>query len=148
MVRAVVPMLDLIPNHYAGPNCVALLSPPISLTTHLLPLIGPRVDIKIKHGSMGLLKHLAQPPQNKDVLGKAGLIEALSKSGIWKREADMAEMVQMSAIGIAKHLAYGNGELCVNPSIELTDKRSGTHSFKCTSPGPACDVCSGRGFTA
>lgn len=63
----------------------------------------------MKHGCTGLLKHLAQAPQNKGVLGAAGTIEALAASGIWRRESDIAEIVQINAIGVAKHLSYLNG---------------------------------------
>ncbi|KAG9018712.1 hypothetical protein FRB90_010326 [Tulasnella sp. 427] len=85
-----------------------LLTPPYSLLPHLLPLLEPKVDLKVKHGCTGLLKHLAQSPQNKALLGAAGTIEALAASGIWRRESDIAEIVQINAIGVAKHLSYLN----------------------------------------
>lgn len=63
----------------------------------------------MKHGTIGLLKHLAQSSANKSILGDAGFIEAMAESGIWSREGDIAEVVQMSAIGMVKHMSYGNG---------------------------------------
>lgn len=89
-------------------HSTALLAPPHSLTPHLLPLLEPKVNLKVKHGCTGLLKHLAQAPQNKTLLGAAGTIEALAASGIWRRESDIAEIVQINAIGVAKHLSYLN----------------------------------------
>ncbi|CAE6490110.1 unnamed protein product [Rhizoctonia solani] len=88
--------------------CIALVAPPSSIVPDLVPFITPATDMKVKHGVLGLLKHLAQPVPNKMVLGDAGVLEALSASGIWDSESDRAEAVQASAVGIAKHLCLGN----------------------------------------
>jgi hypothetical protein len=72
-------------------------------------MLRPETDIKVKHGIIGLLKHLAQSPSNRAALGEAGLISRLAASGIWGEKADMAEIIQVSAIGIAKHLCSANG---------------------------------------
>ncbi|CAE6510070.1 unnamed protein product [Rhizoctonia solani] len=88
--------------------CTALVAPPSSIVPDLVPFITPSTDMKVKHGVLGLLKHLAQPVPNKIVLGDAGILEALSTSGIWDGESDRAEAVQASAVGIAKHLCLGN----------------------------------------
>ncbi|CAE7083088.1 unnamed protein product [Rhizoctonia solani] len=87
--------------------CIALVAPPSSVVPDLVPFITPSADMKVKHGVLGLLKHLAQPVPNKMVLGDAGVLEALSASGIWDSESDRAEAVQASAVGIAKHLCMG-----------------------------------------
>ncbi|CCO33297.1 hypothetical protein BN14_07371 [Rhizoctonia solani AG-1 IB] len=89
--------------------CVALVAPPSSIVPDLVPFITPATDMKVKHGVLGLLKHLAQPVANKMVLGDAGVLEALSTSGVWDSESDRAEAVQASAVGIAKHLCLNNG---------------------------------------
>jgi hypothetical protein len=73
-------------------------------------LLSPTTDIKVKHGVLGLLRHIAQSPVNRPTLGEAGVIPALVTSGIWDEKADMAELVQMSAIGTAKHLCNSEGE--------------------------------------
>ncbi|KAG8862014.1 hypothetical protein FRB96_002457 [Tulasnella sp. 330] len=86
--------------------CIALLAPPISLTQHFMPLLNAKTDIKLKHGCIGLLKHVAQPPPNKVILGDAGLVEALVASRIWTKESDMGEPVQFGAVGVVKHLSY------------------------------------------
>ncbi|ELU44880.1 hypothetical protein AG1IA_01089 [Rhizoctonia solani AG-1 IA] len=83
--------------------CVALVAPPSSIVPDLVPFITPVTDMKVKHGVLGLLKHLAQPVPNKMVLGDAGVLEALSASGVWDSESDRAEAVQASAVGIANN---------------------------------------------
>ncbi|KAG9126173.1 hypothetical protein FRC07_004580 [Ceratobasidium sp. 392] len=86
----------------------ALVAPPSSVVPDLVPFITPATDMKVKHGVLGLLKHLAQPTLNKIVLGDAGVLEALATSNVWDSESDRAEAVQASAIGIAKHLCLNN----------------------------------------
>lgn len=95
---------------YSDSNCVALLKEPFSLTSVLVSLLEPSADIKLKHAVAGLLKNLVQVSSNRVVLGKAGLLEQLSKSKLWTDQYDMAETVQVSAIGIAKHLCNGDRE--------------------------------------
>ncbi|KAG8685686.1 hypothetical protein FRC08_012969 [Ceratobasidium sp. 394] len=88
--------------------CIALVAPPSSVVPDLVPFITPATDMKVKHGVLGLLKHLAQPTPNKIVLGDAGVLEALATSNVWDSESDRAEAVQASGIGIAKHLCLNN----------------------------------------
>jgi hypothetical protein len=90
-------------------HCVALVHPPLSLVSELVSLLDVQVDIKLKHGALGLLKHLSQSPTNRAILGEAGLLDKLAKSQVWSDKTDMAETVQLSAIGSAKHLCTGNG---------------------------------------
>jgi hypothetical protein len=78
-------------------------------------LLSPGTDIKVKHGAIGLLKHLAQSsvnsPVNRAFLGESGVIQRLVASGIWDKRGDpMAEVVQMGAIGVVKHLCNGSGK--------------------------------------
>ena len=63
----------------------------------------------MKHGVVGLLKNLSQVKENRPVLGKAGIIQKLAQSGLFSDKVDMLEMVQVYAIGIAKHLCNGDG---------------------------------------
>jgi hypothetical protein len=69
----------------------------------------PETDIKVKHAVAGLLKNLAQASANRRLLGQSGLLEQLIRSQIWSGGCDMAETVQVSAIGVAKHLCNGDG---------------------------------------
>ncbi|KAF8590562.1 hypothetical protein K439DRAFT_1403733 [Ramaria rubella] len=89
-------------------HCIALVHSPFSLVTELGLLLGAEVDIKLKHGALGLLKHLSQSPSNRRLLGEARILEKLTKSEIWSDRSDMAETVQLSAIGTAKHLCNEN----------------------------------------
>ncbi|KAF9053624.1 hypothetical protein BDZ89DRAFT_976173 [Hymenopellis radicata] len=93
-----------------------LLSPPHSIALVLTSphLLGPSVDIKLKHGIIGLLKHMAQSsssPVVHDPLLQADVVRHISQSGIWDEKADnMAEVVQLSAIGVVKHMCGANVE--------------------------------------
>lgn len=96
---------------------MALLSPPHSLAPVLASkhLLSQSVDIKTKHGVIGLLKHLAQSSALSDVvhtaLGNAGIVQSISESGVWDEKTDaMAEIVQVSAIGVVKHMCNASGK--------------------------------------
>ncbi|KAG5646638.1 hypothetical protein DXG03_002628 [Asterophora parasitica] len=88
-----------------------LVSPPHSLAPDLTSthLLSPNTDIKVKHGVLGLLKHLAQASASSLVihsaLGRAGVIRRIAASGVWDEKTDaMAGFVQLSAIGVVKHI--------------------------------------------
>lgn len=96
---------------------VALLSPPYCLAPILASksLLYPSTDLKVKHGVLGLLKHLAQaPPRARSVhhaLGEAGIIQSIVDSSIWDERIDtMAEIVQLGAIGVVKHMCSADVE--------------------------------------
>ena len=86
-----------------------MLSPPIALAPDLATLLAPETDIKVKHGVIGLLKHLAQAQSNRPILGHAGIIQRLAGCGVFGEKADVVEIVQISAIGVAKHMCNSNG---------------------------------------
>jgi hypothetical protein len=95
-----------------------LLSPPHSIGSVLTSvyLLSPATDIKVKHGVIGLLKHLAQASTQSatinTALRSAGVVRRISESGIWDEKADaMAEIVQLGAIGVVKHLCSADGNL-------------------------------------
>ncbi|KZO95175.1 hypothetical protein CALVIDRAFT_483060 [Calocera viscosa TUFC12733] len=89
-------------------HCLALVAPPISLTPNLIMLLDRRTDIRLKHGVIGLLKNMAQAPGNRTSIGEAGTLESLAASRIWDQKWDIAETVQLSAIGVSKHLAQSH----------------------------------------
>ncbi|KAI8998730.1 hypothetical protein BD414DRAFT_475906 [Trametes punicea] len=89
-------------------HSAAIVKPPISLGPDLAALLEPDTDIKVKHGVIGLLKHLAQSPANRAALGEAGIIQRLASSQVWGEKADMVEIVQVAAIGVAKHMCNGD----------------------------------------
>lgn len=87
-----------------------LVQPPISIVPLLQAQLHPETDLKVKHGIIGLLKHLSQALPNRSVLGEAGVLQSLQQSQVFGKCADVADIVQMSAIGLSKHMCTGNGE--------------------------------------
>lgn len=102
-------LLTLLDTISLEAHSTAIVKPPISLAPDLATLLEPGTDIKVKHGVVGLLKHLAQSQNNRALLGEAGVIQKLASSQVWGEKADIAELVQVSAIGVAKHMCNGNG---------------------------------------
>jgi hypothetical protein len=90
-------------------HCEALIRDPFSLAPVLVELLKPDADIKVKHAVTSLLKNLAQSGANRKPLGQSGILEQLVHSKLWEEGCDMAETVQISAIGVAKHLCNGDG---------------------------------------
>ncbi|KAI0082720.1 hypothetical protein K474DRAFT_1585274 [Panus rudis PR-1116 ss-1] len=88
----------------------ALLRPPFSLGPDLADLLKPETDIKIKHGAIGLLKHLAMNPVNRPLLGELSIIQKLVASEVWSDKVVILDVVQVSAISVAKHMCAGNVE--------------------------------------
>ena len=88
---------------------MAIIKPPIALVPSLMSILEPGADIKVKHGVTGLLRHLAYHTPARAPLGEAGTIERLVASNIFKDTSDIADIVQLSAIGIVKNLCNGNG---------------------------------------
>jgi hypothetical protein len=100
------------------PHATTLLSPPHSLAVVLASpyLLAPSADIKLKHGILGLTKHLAQSASQSTVINtaltEAGIVQRITASGVWDEKADaMADVIQLNAIGIVKYLCVTNGEL-------------------------------------
>ncbi|THU78636.1 hypothetical protein K435DRAFT_769285 [Dendrothele bispora CBS 962.96] len=96
---------------------LVLLSPPHSLAPFLasVHLLSPDSDIKIKHGVLGFLKHLTQSASPSSpissLLGQADLIRRICDSGVWDERTDvMAEVIQVSAIGVVRHMCNANVE--------------------------------------
>jgi len=88
----------------------------MSLAPDLAKILESNPDFKVKHGVISLLKNLAQSTSNRAPLGQAGIIARLADCGIFGSKSDFMEIVQVSAIGVAKHLCNGNG-LCLGFSV-------------------------------
>ena len=86
-----------------------MVHPPISLAPDLAKILEGDPDFKVKHGVIGLLKNLAQSASNRVPLGQAGIIARLADCGILEDKSDRMEIIQVSAIGVVKHLCNGNG---------------------------------------
>ncbi|KAJ7172525.1 hypothetical protein C8R46DRAFT_1086280 [Mycena filopes] len=98
-------------------NSTVLLSPPHSLAPFLTSphLLSPSIDIKVKHGVIGLLKHLAQSCAHSavihDALAEAQVVKCVSGCGVWDEKTDdMSDIVQVGAIGIVKYMCNANVE--------------------------------------
>jgi hypothetical protein len=68
----------------------------------------------VKHGVIGLLKHLAQSCAQSaiihDALLRAEVVKHVSRSGVWDEKTDeMADIVQVSAIGVVKYMCNASG---------------------------------------
>jgi len=100
-----------------GAHSVTLTSPPVSLAPDLATLLRPGTDIKVKHGAIGLLKHLAYAAPARSSLSDAGIIKRLVNSNIFQPTSDMVEMVQVNAIGVTKHLCSGNAKNCYDLAL-------------------------------
>lgn len=97
------------------PQSTLLLSPPHNIAQLLSSevLLSQSTDIKLKHGVVGLLKHLSQAscnsPPNRVALNNAKVVERVLFSGVLDERSDaMADVVQVNAIGIVKHLCNGS----------------------------------------
>ncbi|KAF9227969.1 hypothetical protein BS17DRAFT_774550 [Gyrodon lividus] len=107
-------------------HATLLLSPPHNIAQLLSSeaLLSPSTDIKLKHGVIGLLKRLSQSSVqsafNRSALSNAGVIERIIASGVWDERSDvMADIVQINAIGVVKHLcnnSIDNSLILVLPS--------------------------------
>ncbi|PFH54395.1 hypothetical protein AMATHDRAFT_186396 [Amanita thiersii Skay4041] len=94
---------------------VALLSPPYSLAPILASkdLLNPTSDINVKHGVIGLLKHIAQTKPGSIAIASAlvevNILQRIVECRIWEDELHpMTGIVQLGAIGLAKHLCNSN----------------------------------------
>lgn len=97
------------------PQSTLLLLPPHNIAQLLSSevLLSQSTDIKLKHGAIGLLKHLSQAscncPPNRVALNIAKVVERVLSSGVLDERSDaMADVVQVNAIGIVKHLCNGS----------------------------------------
>ncbi|KAG6897469.1 hypothetical protein C0992_001244 [Termitomyces sp. T32_za158] len=116
-----------------------LVSPPYSLVPILTSkhLLSPLTDIKVKHGVLGLLKHLAQTAPSSTVihnaLREAEIVRKIVESGVWDEKGDvMADVVQLSAIGVVKHMAGANVEhvyALVLPSAQSPELPTGLNQI-------------------
>jgi len=112
---------------FSGLCATTLIAPPYSLTTTLIspPLLSPRTDLKLKHSVLGLLKNLVQSaepsPATQNALSRSGMVCKLQESGVWNEKSDrMADIVQLNAIGVVRHLCSIDSTHSVYISITIT----------------------------
>lgn len=111
---------------------VTLTNPPINIAPDIAALLRPETDLKVKHGIIGLLKHLAYAAPARAPLSKAGIVERLVCSNIFQPSADTAEMVQVNAIGVVKHLCISDAKNCYEltlPTATRGEELTGLHQI-------------------
>jgi hypothetical protein len=102
---------------FSEKTSTALVSDPLSLAPALSSksIFAPSTDVKLKHGILGLLKHIAQSANLSPIIPKAlaesHVVERINESEIWDEGADqMAIILQLNAIGVVKHLCNADRE--------------------------------------
>lgn len=125
MEKVLLTMCKMINSNPTESHCTTLVQAPVSIVSDLVSLLDVETDIKVRHGALGLLKHLAQTNATQAALSEAKVIEKLIKTEVWGEKLDMAEPVQLLAIGTAKHLCTNNGRfsrLCYVSQQLIFDK--------------------------
>jgi hypothetical protein len=88
-----------------------LLSGEYSLLPVIMPLLSPGTKVTTQHALIGLLKNLAHPPENKVILGDAGVIGRLLEMEVFSDKRDVVGTVQGGSAGLIKLLCLDNGKL-------------------------------------
>ena len=70
----------------------------------LATLLQESSDLQVLHSVLGFLRNLALPTENKDPMGTAGMIEAISR--IWSMEFNV--QLQYAAVGLTRQLLNGS----------------------------------------
>ncbi|THH32127.1 hypothetical protein EUX98_g2076 [Antrodiella citrinella] len=108
-------------------HSIAIVNAPIALLPDFVSMLEPETDLKIMHGLLGLLKHLATAPANRTPIGRAGVLRKLLTSQSIHSRTDAVEHLQLSAIGLVKHLCSSNVDnsliVCL-PDTSASDEKS------------------------
>jgi len=75
-----------------------------------MPLLSPDTKVVLQHSVIGLVKNLANPPENKVILGEAGVIDRLMKMEVFSDKRDMVGTIQGGSAGLIKLLCSNNGK--------------------------------------
>lgn len=70
----------------------------------LATLLKESSDLQVLHSVLGFLRNLALPAENKDPMGAAGMIEAISR--IWSMDFNV--QLQYAAVGLTRQLLNGS----------------------------------------
>jgi hypothetical protein len=87
-----------------------------SLLPVITPLLSPDVKVTTQHALVGLLKNLAHPPENKVILGDAGVIGRLLEMEVFSDKRDVVGTVQGGSAGLIKLLCLDNGKSTIEYS--------------------------------
>jgi hypothetical protein len=87
---------------------IQLLEGDNSLLPVVLPLLSPQTKVTIQHSVIGLVRNLANPPENKVILGEAGVVDRLIGMEVFSDKRDMVGTVQGGSAGLIKLLCQNN----------------------------------------
>jgi len=90
---------------------VKLLNGENSLLPIIMPLLSSSTRVTMQHAVIGLLKNLAHPPENKVILGEAGVVGRLLDMEVFSDKRDVVGTVQGGSAGLIKLLCMDNGKL-------------------------------------
>jgi len=85
-----------------------------SLLPVIIPLLSTDTKVTTQHALVGLLKNLAHPPENKVVLGDAGVIGRLLEMEVFSDKRDVVGTVQGGSAGLIKLLCLDNGRFAIS----------------------------------
>ncbi|GAA5988181.1 hypothetical protein JCM10908_002098 [Rhodotorula pacifica] len=95
----------------------------------------PGETTQILFGVVSLLRHLAIPPPNREVIGGTGIAPVLTQ--LLRPELDVVQPLQLAAVGLLKHLCYPSARNALSLFGDLHDEEAQssapTHS---TDPAP------------
>jgi hypothetical protein len=100
-----------------GDTAIRLLNGEDSLLPVVIPLLSPDTKVVLQHSVIGLVKNLANPPENKVILGEAGVINRLVKMEVFSDKRDMVGTIQGGSAGLLKLLCLNNGRSCDTTTI-------------------------------
>jgi hypothetical protein len=92
-----------------GDTAIGLLNGADSLLPVVIPLLSPDTRVVLQHSVIGLVKNLANPTENKAILGEAGVIDRLIKMEVFSDKRDMVGTIQGGSAGLLKLLCLHNG---------------------------------------
>jgi hypothetical protein len=92
-----------------GDTAIRLLKGEDSLLPVVIPLLSSDTKVVLQHSVIGLVKNLANPPQNKAILGDAGVIDRLMEMEVFSDKRDMVGTIQGGSAGLLKLLCLSNG---------------------------------------
>ncbi|GAA6060054.1 hypothetical protein JCM10212_001051 [Sporobolomyces blumeae] len=103
---------------------LALRPPPIkhepgAVPPSATPASRPGETTQILYGVVSLMRHLAIPLKNRSVVAETGIVSVVAQ--LLRRELDIVQPLQMSVVGLLKHLTALN----LSTSLEILSSRPG-----------------------
>lgn len=111
----------------ADATAIALMAEDRILRRAILTFANSEQPVLVQHAVLGLLRNLAIPASNKELMLELGIVEQLSKMRPWQEKMDIAKAVQANGVGVVKNLCRGCGEWLF--STEHSAEKSSMHIF-------------------